>query len=143
MEMFLLKTEPGEYPFAALQRDKQTTWNGITSNAALAHLRSARKGDFAFIYHTGDERAIVGLARFTSDPYQDPKQPGLNDAGKPRFPVIDLKPVRAAATPVTLAQIKADPRFNDFALVRQSRLSVMPVPADLAGLIRTMAGLPD
>ncbi len=141
MAMFLLKTEPGEFSFACLVAEKHAVWDGITNNAALAHLRTARKGDEAFIYHTGDERAIVGLARIDSGPYADPKNPGLNAAGAPRFPVVDLTPLRSAGTPMSLADIKADKRFAGFALVKQSRLSVMPVPEGLAKIIRKHTGL--
>jgi predicted RNA-binding protein with PUA-like domain len=140
MPTFLLKTEPGEYSFQRLLADRRTTWSGVTSNAALGHLRTARKGDEALIYHTGDEKAIVGLAQFVSAPREDPERPGFNEAGAPRFAVIDLKPVKSARTPVTLAAIKADQRFADFLLVRQSRLSVMPVPPALDALLRRMAG---
>lgn len=141
MAMFLLKTEPGEFSFARLLAEKHAVWDGITNNAALAHLRTARKGDEAFIYHTGDERAIVGLARIDSGPYADPKNPSLNAAGAPRFPVFDLTPLRSAGTPMSLADIKADKRFAGFALVKQSRLSVMPVPEGLAKIIRKHTGL--
>lgn len=143
MATFLLKTEPGEYPFSRLLADGGTTWDGITSPAALAHLRAARKGDSAFIYHTGDQRAIVGLAEFTSDPREDPAQPGRNAGGQPRFPVIDVAARRSAPAPLTLAQIRSDPRFKDFALVRQPRLSVMPVPPELDRIIRRLTGLED
>lgn len=141
MATFILKTEPGTYSFADLVREGQATWDGITNPAALGHLRSARKGDDALIYHTGDEKAIVGLARISSAPYEDPKQPGRNDRGEPRFPVVDLKPGKAAGTPLTLAQIKADKRFAKLPLVTQSRLSVVPVPPDLDAAIRKLTGL--
>jgi predicted RNA-binding protein with PUA-like domain len=141
MPTFLLKTEPTEYSFADLRRHKRAVWDGITNNAALAFLRTARKGDEALIYHTGDEKAIVGLARIASDPYADPERPGENARGEPKFAGVDLTPLRAAATPVTLAQIKADRRFAKFLLVTQSRLSVMPVPPELDAALRTMAGL--
>ncbi len=141
MRTFLLKTEPSEYSFDDLIRDRATTWTGVANPAALAHLRSARKNDYAFIYHTADQRAIVGLARFTSNPYEDPDKPGRTETGLPRFAVIDLKPVKWATLPVPLAALKADTRFADFALIKQSRLSVMPVPPELDAAIRAMAGL--
>lgn len=141
MASFLFKTEPGEYSFAQLQADQRATWDGITSNAALAYLRTARKGDHVFIYHTGDQKAIVGLAEITSVPREDPKNPGLNAAGAAKFPVVDIRPLRAAPQSLTLASIKTDKRFKDFALVRQSRLSVMPVPPELDGHIRKLTGL--
>jgi predicted RNA-binding protein with PUA-like domain len=118
---WLMKTEPSTYAFADLLREGRTTWDGVSSPAALIHLRAMRKGEEVLIYHSGDERAVVGLARLASDPYPDP---GLGD---PRRVVVDLVPLRALARPVPLSTIKADRRFADLALVRISRLSVMPV----------------
>lgn len=132
---FIFKTEPGEYSFDDLVRDGSAVWEGVSSPAALAHLRTARKGDAVLVYHTGSERRIVGLASITSAPYPDPK---LDD---PRRIVVDLKPGKAVSTPVTLQSIKADPRFKDFALVKQGRLSVIPVPAALDKALRSLAGL--
>ncbi|MFN7022357.1 MAG: EVE domain-containing protein, partial [Phycisphaerales bacterium] len=119
MATFLFKTEPTEYAFDRLLAEKRAVWNGIANNAALAALRTARKGDEAFIYHTGDEKAIVALARILTDAYEDPANPGKDASGRPRIPVVDIAPLRAAASPVTLAAIKSDKRFKDFALVRQ------------------------
>lgn len=141
MATFLLKTEPGEYSYDDLARDKRTTWTGVSNNAALGHLRSMKKGDEALIYHTGDEKAVVGLAQVVRGAYEDPDRPGLNDRGEPRFAVVDLKPLRKARSPVPLSAIKADNRFAAFALVTQSRLSVMPVPHGLDAALRTLAGL--
>lgn len=141
MRTFLLKTEPSEYSYEDLERDTRAVWDGVTNNAALSHLRTARRGDEVLIYHTGDERRIVGLARVESDPREDPKNPGRNGRGEPRFAVIDLAPVRRVKNPVTLEQVKADPRFGTFLLVKQGRLSVMPVPPDLDRLLRRMAWL--
>jgi len=131
----LLKTEPSEYSFDDLVREKKTVWNGITNPGALIAMRAAKKGDEAFIYHTGDERRIVGLAALTTDAYPDP------DAANEKIVAFDLKPLRAARSPVSLAQIKADPRFKDFALVRQGRLSVIPVPPGMDRALRELAGL--
>lgn len=124
MANWLLKTEPSTYSFDDLVRDKRTTWDGVSNPVALKHLRAMRKGDQAFVYHTGVEKAIVGLARIASDPFPDPK---LDEASRV---VIDLEPGRALRKPVTLAAVKADRRFAEFALVRISRLSVMPVSPD-------------
>lgn len=124
MANWLLKTEPSTYSFDDLVRDERTTWDGVSNPVALKHLRAMRKGDQAFVYHTGVEKAIVGLARIASDPFPDPK---LDEASRV---VIDLEPGRALRKPVTLAAVKADRRFADFALVRISRLSVMPVSPD-------------
>jgi len=141
MATFLVKTEPTTYSFADLVKAKKCTWDGVTSNAALAALRTIRKGDTVLVYHTGDEKAIVALAAAASDPYEDPKQPGLTAKGEPKFAVIDLKPISAAPIPLTLAAIKADARFKSFPLVTQGRLSVMPVPEPLDALIRTLTHL--
>jgi len=101
------------------------------------HLRAMEKGDEALIYHTGDEKQIVGIATITRAAYPDP---GL-DPPDPKRVVVGLKPKKKANTPATLASIKSDKRFAAFDLVRNSRLSVMPVPDDLGALLRTMTGL--
>ncbi|ABY36575.1 MAG TPA: EVE domain-containing protein [Chloroflexus aurantiacus] len=120
---WLLKTEPTVYSFADLVREGRTVWDGVSNNVALKHMREMRSGDEALIYHTGDERQAVGLAQVVSDPYPDPKQ------SDPRLIVVDVVPLRALPHPVSLNDIKADPFFADFALVRQGRLSVVPVSA--------------
>lgn len=134
MATWLLKTEPGEYGFADLMRDKRTVWGGVTSALALKYIRAMRKGDAAFIYHTGAEKQIVGLADVASDPYPDPK------AGNAKIVVIDIAPVRPFDWPVPLSAIKADKRFKDFPLVRMGRLSVMPVPPATEKALLKMAG---
>jgi len=141
MATFLVKTEPGTYSYDDLVRDRKTVWSGVSNPAALGHIRSVKQGDEALMYHTGNQTAIVGLARIVSNPYQDPARPGVNAAGAPKFAVFDLAPLKKAKTPVTLAAIKADARFKDFALVRQGRLSVMPVPPEMDKAIRNLAGL--
>jgi len=141
MATFLVKTEPGEYSFDDLVRDKRTVWSGVSNPGALIQLRSMRKGDEAFVYHTGDDKAIVGLAKVVSDPYEDPKQPGRNERGEPKFAVVGLAPLKEAATAVTLAAIKADKRFVKFPLIAQPRLSVMAVPGELEKVLRQMAGV--
>lgn len=134
MAMWLLKTEPEDYDFARLVRDKKTVWDGVENNQALLHMRKARKGDRALIYHTGDEKAAVGLATLISDPYPDPKDP----AGK--LVVFDVKPEKALKEPVTLKAVKAEAAFASFDLVRNSRLSVMPVSEAYWKKIMAMAG---
>ncbi len=141
MTIFLLKTEPGTYSYADLMRDKKTAWSGVANAAALIHLRSAKPGDECFIYHTGDEKAIVGVAKVASKPYEDPEQPGKTPTGEPKFAVIDLTPVKQSKTPLTLAEMRADTKFKDFVLLKQSRLSVMPVPPAIEKLIRSRTGL--
>jgi predicted RNA-binding protein with PUA-like domain len=118
---WLLKTEPSTYSFADLERDKKAVWDGVSNALALKHLRSMKRGDLAFIYHTGDEKQIVGVAEVTRDPYPDPKE---KDA---RLVVVDLRPRERLKRPVTLSEVKADGEFLDFELVRIGRLSVMPV----------------
>jgi predicted RNA-binding protein with PUA-like domain len=141
MATFLLKTEPSTYSYADLVREKRTVWSGVSNPAALKALRSMRKGDAAFIYHTGDEKAVVGLARVVSGAYEDPERPGTNTEGLPKFAVVDLEPVRAAKTALSLAEMKGDARFKDFELLRLSRLSVMPVPGPIDKLIRKLTGI--
>jgi predicted RNA-binding protein with PUA-like domain len=118
---WLLKTEPSSYSFQDLERDRKTTWDGVSNPVALRNLRGMEKGDQVFIYHTGDEKAIVGIARVTKSAYPDPR------GEDPKLVVVDLEPVRPVKQRVTLAQVKADKRFVDFALARVPRLSVMPV----------------
>lgn len=141
MATFLFKTEPGEFSYTDLVKEKRSCWNGVSNNAALAHMRTAAVGYEVLIYHTGDEKAIVGLAKVVKAAYEDPEQPGKNAKGEPKFAVVDLSPVKAAKTPVTLAEVKADAKFKEFPLVTQGRLSVMPVPAALDKALRSMAGL--
>ncbi|MBX3409938.1 MAG: EVE domain-containing protein [Phycisphaeraceae bacterium] len=141
MPTFLFKTEPDEFSYEDLARVTRSPWNGVANPGALAHLRTVRQGDDVLIYHTGKEKAVVGLARAVSAPYEDPERPGVNDAGLPRWAVVDLAPVAKAKKPVPLAQIKADARFAAFPLVTQGRLSVMPVPAVLDKALRALAGL--
>jgi predicted RNA-binding protein with PUA-like domain len=121
MPFWLFKEEPTHYSLDQLFRDKRAVWSGIENNLALQHLRSVSKGDHVLYYHTGKEKAIVGVIEVVKGPYADPEQ---ND---PRLVVVDVKPLRRFDRPVTLAEIKSNPKFADFALVRNSRLSVMPV----------------
>lgn len=120
MAYWLLKTEPDNYSWDDLVRDGATVWDGISNNAALKHMRAMAVGDEAIIYHTGDVRAAVGLARITTAAYQDPR---LDD---PKRLVVDVVPVRPLERPVTLGQVKADPTLAGWALVREPRLSVVP-----------------
>lgn len=141
MTWFILKTEPSEYSYADLVRDKRTAWTGIKNPGARIHLRLARVGDHVLIYHTGDERAIVGLAKVVRAAYPDPAAPELTDDGQPKAPAVDLAPVEVAKTPVTLAQIKSDARFKSLTLLRQSRLSVSTLDDVSAALLCKLAGL--
>jgi predicted RNA-binding protein with PUA-like domain len=121
MNYWLLKTEPSTYSFADLVRDGRTAWDGITNPAALKNLRSAAVGDTCVVYHTGDEKAAVGLAEVVRAAYDDPKN------REDKLPVLDLAARGPLGRPVTLAQIKADPAFEGSPLVRQGRLSFVPL----------------
>jgi predicted RNA-binding protein with PUA-like domain len=123
MAYWLFKEEPDHYSLDQLFRDKRTTWSGVHNNLALKHLKAIKKGDEVFYYHTGKEKAVVGVMQAVKDAYPDPKE------DDPRLVVVDVKPVRRLDRPVSLAEIKANAKFADFALVRISRLSVMPVTA--------------
>jgi predicted RNA-binding protein with PUA-like domain len=142
MATFLLKTEPSDYSWGDLARDKRTHWDGVTNAAAQKHMRSIKKGDEVFFYHTGNDKRIVGLAKVVKGAYPDPTKPGTTAAGDTKFVLVDIAPVRASATDAaTLAAIKADERFSEFVLVRQGRLSAMPVPTSIDKLLRKLAGL--
>ncbi len=122
---WLAKQEPGGprgYSFGQLERDKETVWDGVHNNLALKHMRSMMPGDLVLFYHTGGERQAVGIMEVTSKPYPNPAE------AFERFIVVDVRYKKALKRPVTLEEIKADERFQNWELVRISRLSVMPVP---------------
>ena len=121
---WLFKEEPTHYGYDSLVKDKSTVWSGVKNPLAQKHLRSVKKGDRIFYYHTGDEKSVVGIARALGDAYADPN----DKTGKQS--VVDVAPVKKLPQPVTLASIKADAAFKTFPLVRISRLSVMPVSDD-------------
>lgn len=141
MATYLFKTEPSEYSFENLMHDEHATWDGVSNAQALAFLRQAVAGDDVLIYETGGRKAIVGLAEIVSDPREDPERPGLNNNGDPRFPVVDVSPVKEAVRELPLDAIKSDTRFKDLPLVRQPRLSVMLIPDDLALELKQLTGL--
>jgi len=118
---WLFKEEPTHYSFDDLVRDGKTSWSGVKNPLAQKHLRSVKKGDRVFYYHTGDEKAVIGIAKAASDAYPDP-----NDKDGKRV-TVDVVPTKKLKRPVSLAEIKARAFFEDFPLVRISRLSVMPV----------------
>jgi predicted RNA-binding protein with PUA-like domain len=122
MAKWLLKTEPDSYSWDDLVRDKKATWDGVSNALALKHIRSMKKGDLALIYHTGNEKQIMGVAEVTSNAYPNPKE------ADERIAVVDLKPKSKLKNPLTLEMIKSDPAFKEWELVRISRLGVMPVP---------------
>jgi predicted RNA-binding protein with PUA-like domain len=122
MAYWLLKTEPDCYAWEQLAADKRTVWDGITNALALKHLRTFKKGDLVLIYHTGDERRVLGVAEVVKGPYGDPAQ------DDEKLAVVDVKARHALRRPVTLDEIKADPAFAGWDLLRNSRLGVVPVP---------------
>ena len=119
--MWLLKTEPSTYAYDDLEREGRATWDGVKNPAALANLRKMKEGDAAFIYHTGDEKAVVGTALVVRAAYPDPK------ARDPRLVVVDLEPAGRLARAVTLADLRKLDVFADSPLLRQPRLSVVPL----------------
>ena len=121
---WLFKEEPEHYSYDNLMQDGKTAWAGVRNPLAQKHLRSVKKGDLVFYYHTGDQKAVVGIMKATGDAYPDP----ADRAG--RLYAVDVAPTKKLKRPVTLAEDKADGRFADFALARLPRLSVMPVTDD-------------
>ncbi len=122
---WLLKSEPTVYSYDDLVKEKKTVWDGVSSFAALKHMRSMKKGDLAFIYHSGEEKAVIGIAQISTAAYPDPKQQDE------RMVVIEIVPKQKLKNTVTLASIKAEKAFASFPLVRIPRLSVMPVETTL------------
>jgi predicted RNA-binding protein with PUA-like domain len=118
---WLFKEEPSNYNYDALKADGKTSWTGVRNPVAQKHLRSVKKGDRIFFYHTGSEKAVIGICRAAADAYPDP----ADNAGK--LYAVDIVPVTKLLSPVTLAAIKADRRFASFVLTKVPRLSVMPV----------------
>jgi predicted RNA-binding protein with PUA-like domain len=132
---WILKTEPSTYGFSDLVRDRRTRWEGVSNAVALKHLRSMHEGDDALIYHTGNQKSLIGLARIVSAPYPDPSQQDE------RLVVVDVEAGKALPREVSLAEVKADPAFKDLGLVRLSRLSVIPVEPEQWARLLKMAGV--
>ena len=135
MNYWLLKSEPSSYSWDQLVKDGRTNWNGVRNATAVNNLKAMKKGDRAFFYHSNEGLEIVGIAEIQKEFYPDP----ADKTG--RFGMVDLAPVMPLKTPVTLAALKADPRFHDLALVRLSRLSVGPVSAAHWKQICTLGGV--
>jgi len=131
MQNFLLKTEPTEYSFDDLVRDKKTVWSGVSAAPALKNIRAMKKGDRVFIYHTGDEKQIVGIAKIISNPYPDPKDEKLV--------VVDIQAEEKLKHPVTLATVKSKKELASMPLVRIGRLSVQPVTDKEWGIIISLS----
>ena len=134
---WLVKTEPSTYSYDDLEREKTAVWDGVKNPVAVRNLRAMHPGDQVLVYHTGDEKAVVGWATVVSAPYPDPKKKD------PKLFVIDLRAHRRMPQPVTLAQIKADRTLSGLPIVRQGRLSVSPVTAPQWSKLLQLAGATD
>ena len=134
MARWLMKSEPESYGWSDLVRDGATEWDGVRNNAARLHLKAMREGDEAFFYHSMSDKAVVGIMRITREARPDPKAPD--------WVSVRVEPVKALARPVTLAEIKAEPRLSKMELIRQSRLSVAPVREDEWKVVLELATRP-
>lgn len=136
MKHWLVKQEPDTYPWDRFVRDKGTAWTGVRNFQARNNLRAMKKGDEVFYYHSVTGKSVVGLARVAREAYPDPS------AKEGDWSCVDLVPLKSCRTPVTLEQIKSESSLRDIALLRQSRLSVMPLTAAEAKTLRKLGGLP-
>ena len=136
MHYWLLKSEPSAYSWDQLVKDGRTNWSGVRNFQAANNLKAMKKGDRAFFYHSNEGLDIVGIVEIVKEAYPDPSDK------QGRFVMVDVRPLQPVKNPVTLAAIKAEPKLGDLALVRQSRLSVVPVGADEWRVICKMAGVP-
>ena len=134
MAYWLAKSEPNVYSWDDLVKEKQTCWSGVRNYAARLHLRAMEKGDEVLFYHSNEGTAIVGIAKVAKEAYQDPT------TAEDKWVAVDLKPVRKIKQPVTLAQVKADKRLQNMALVRLGRLSVQPVTEEEWNVVMELAG---
>ncbi len=134
MAYWLLKSEPQEYSYADLEKDGRGIWNGVKNPLALKYLRLMQPADEALIYHTGNQRRVVGVAEIVTPPYPDPA------LDNPLRVVVDVRAVRSLLQPVTLAQIKQSSKFTGFDLIRLPRLSVVPVSTEYWQQILQLAG---
>lgn len=135
MAHWLMKSEPDTWSWRQQMEKGVEPWNGVRNHQAANNMKAMRLSDRAFFYHSGEERAIVGVVEIVKTYYPDPTDPSG------RFGMVDVKAIRPVKTPVTLAAVKAEPRLKDLALVRQSRLSVMPVSAAAWAILCKMAGI--
>jgi predicted RNA-binding protein with PUA-like domain len=131
MNYWLVKTEPDTYSWDDLVKDKKTTWDGVRNFQARSHLKSMKQGDAVFVYHTGDEKSIIGTSKVLKEPYPDPKDKD--------WVVVDLAAEKKLKKSVSLSQIKADKRLSNMVLVRASRLSVQPVKPEEFDLIMSLS----
>ena len=135
MRHWLVKSEPSSYSWEQLVKDGGTNWSGVRNYQAANNLKAMTRGDRGFFYHSNEGLAIVGIVEIAKEAYPDPS----DKSG--RFVMVDVKPVMPVKAPVTLAAIKAEPRLKDFALVRQGRLSVVPVTDEEWRILAKMAGV--
>ena len=136
MRYWLLKSEPSAYSWDRLVKDGRTNWSGVRNFQAANNLKAMKNGDRAFFYHSNEGLDIVGIVEIVKEAYPDPSDK------QGRFVMVDVRPLQPVKKPVTLAAIKAEPKLADLALVRQSRLSVVPVAAEEWRVICKMAGVP-
>lgn len=135
MAYWLVKSEPFKYSWEQFEKDKQTFWDGVRNYAARNNLRAMQKGEEVLFYHSNEGLAIVGIAKVVKESYQDPT------TDEDAWVVVDLKPFKKIKKPVTLEQVKADPRLKDMALVRLGRLSVQPVTDEEWNIIMELGGM--
>jgi predicted RNA-binding protein with PUA-like domain len=135
MRYWLLKSEPSTYSWDQLVKERRTHWDGVRNHQAANNLKAMQRGDRAFFYHSGEGPAIVGVVEIIKEAYPDPSDK------EGRFVMVDVKPLHPVKAPVTLAAIKAEPKLAQLALVRQGRLSVVPVTAEEWRILSKMAGL--
>ena len=133
MAHWLIKSEPTVYSWDQFVKEKRTSWTGVRNAQAAINLKAMKTGDLCFFYHSNEGKQIVGIAKVMKTAYPDP----TDKAGK--AVTVDVAPVKPVDPPVTLAAIKADPKFKEFGLVRQSRLSVVPVSDEHWALIQKMS----
>ena len=136
MAYWLLKSDPDSYPWRRMAADGRTAWDGVRNHQAANNLKAMRKGDRAFFYHSQQDKAVVGIVEIVEEYHPDP-----SDASG-RFGMVEVEAVGPLPAPVTLAQVKAEPRLKDLALVRHTRLSVMPIDAPSWTLICRWGGVP-
>lgn len=135
MKYWLIKSEPFKYSWEQFVKDKRTHWDGVRNYQASNNMKAMKKGDQCFFYHSNEGKEIVGIAEVVKEYYPDPSDE------KGRFGMVDVKPAKPLKAPVTLADIKAHPKLQNMALVRQSRLSVCPVTAEEWKVICGLGGV--
>lgn len=133
MNYWLVKSEPNKYAWEQLLKDKQTFWEGVRNYTARINLRAMKKGDLVLYYHSNIGKEVVGVAKVVKEAYQDPTT-------KDDWSAVDIKPVKTLSKPVTLAEIKADKSLQEMKLVKQGRLSVMPVTTKEFNTILKLSG---